>query len=168
MSHLNLLAKPFIPKRKSYSKEDFEALQTELNEETQKRLISEKEYSVLLEQFKTYVESNEKMKLDYKKQLDVKSIKISAIEDIRDILYQQITDLHFMIETLKEQISRHESEKASLHEELNKNYSMLREEQTKCMQQDIEIQQLKTGMMLFYQQHAHNHPYYYQYRTYPQ
>jgi hypothetical protein len=168
MSHLNLLAKPFIPKRKSYTEEDFEALQKELNEETQKRMISDKEYSVLLEQFKTYVESNEKMKLDYKKQLDVKNIKINALEDIRDVLYQQITDLHFMIETLKEQIRKHESEKTSLHEELTKNYSMIKEEQAKCMQKEIEIQQLKAGMMSFYQQHAHNYPYYYQYRTYPQ
>jgi len=168
MSHLNLLAKPFIPKRKSYTKEDFQALQKEINEEKQKRLTSEKEYSVLLDKFKTYVESNEKMKLDYKKQLDVKNIKISAIEDIRDILYQQITDLHVMIETLKEQIRIHESEKTSLHEEITKNYSIIREEQTKCMQKEIEIQQLKAGMMLFYQQHPNNYPYYYQYQPYPQ
>ncbi len=156
MSDLNLFAKPFIPKRKSYTEEDFEALQKELDEEKQKR----NEYSSLLQQFKTYVESVEKMKQEYTKQYDVMIIKNSALSDVRDVLYQQITDLHVTIEQLKAQMK----EDKNILDKVN---IMLDEEKNKYIQKETELNQLKHSILLFNQQQTQNSGSYYPYYYYP-
>jgi chromosome segregation ATPase len=102
MSELNLLAKPFIPKsRNSYSEEELLAIHKELKEEKDKRAKAELELSNVMSQIKTYVESVEQMKQEYTKQCNVLTIRNSALQDVRDVLYTQITGLHVEIEKLK-------------------------------------------------------------------
>jgi 5'-3' exoribonuclease 2 len=70
--------------------------------------------------FKVYVENVENMKLEYTKQYTVISIKHSALQDIRDVLYEQITSLHSEIEKYKEKNKKYDKERSELMEELDK------------------------------------------------
>lgn len=121
MSNLNLSAKPFIPKsRNSYSEEEFLAVHNELKEEKEKIKHVEGQFSAFIQQMKTYVESVEKMKQDYTTQYNVVIIKNSALQDVRDVLYDQITALHVEIEKVKAKYKQTFEEKSALEIEIIK------------------------------------------------
>ncbi len=121
MSYLNPNAITFVPKIiKSYTEEDFMTLKNELTKEKEKRIKCENDYTTMTQQLKVYVENVENMKLEYTKQYTVISIKHSALQDIRDVLYEQITSLHSEIEKYKEKNKKYEKERSELMEELDK------------------------------------------------
>ena len=163
MTELNLLAKPFVSKlQKKFTEQDFIELKQELEHEKERCVKYEKEKLKILHEIKDYVTNVETMKKIHNNEKLVLTIRVSALQDVRDVLYNQITDLHVDLEKLKLQIKTLEKDKIKLQEiidTVNENIKII-ETEKKLLQ--TEINSIKATYMNIQQQLGQPYyPYYY-------